>query len=396
MSQTKLTSRSLAGLPLPSSGRLEYPDDKVSGLALRVSSSGHKSWVLYYRHHGRLRRLTLGTLDAIGLADARDAARRARATVVQGADPAAEKRGHRDALTFGALTGEYLERHAKPKKRSWRADEAMLRRHVPKDWTFRKAADITRRDVRAVLDSIVADGTPIAANRVFALLRKVFNFAVSRELVPFSPCVGIERPSVERQRDRVLSNDELRQVWEAFDSETLPTATLFKLYLLTAQRGAELRSMAWADVDLDAGWWVIPAATAKNGLAHRVPLSPAVTALLRILRDSAPGSSHAFASPSRHGYRQVMHKATARVRKQSGVDFWPHDLRRTAASYMTGMGVSRLVVSKLLNHVERGVTAVYDRHSYDPEKQGALNMWAIRLDGIVHAQPTSNVLPMRA
>lgn len=131
MRQTKLTSRSLAGLPLPSSGRQEYRDDKVSGLSLRVSSSGHKSWVLYYRHRGRLRRLTLGTLDAIGLADARDAAKKARAAVVQGEDPAAEKRGHREALTFGALTSEYLERHAKPKKRSWRADEAMLRTGIP-------------------------------------------------------------------------------------------------------------------------------------------------------------------------------------------------------------------------------------------------------------------------
>jgi integrase len=81
--------------------------------------------------------------------------------------------------------------------------------------------------------------------------------------------------------------------------------------------------------------------------------------------------------------RVILHKVTERIRRSSGVEFVPHDLRRTAASHMTSMGISRLVVSKILNHVERGVTAVYDRHSYDAEKRQALVRWGARLEQIL-------------
>jgi integrase len=169
-------------------------------------------------------------------------------------------------------------------------------------------------------------------------------------------------PCAVREGDdltRVLTVEELRHVWSAITEEAeLPTAVLFKLYLWTAQRGGEIRSMQWTDVDLDTAWWVIPLERSKNKLAHRVPLlPPAVDGLRSLHRVRTSASPWVFVSPSKSGYRQIMHKAAERVRERSGVSFVPHDLRRTVATFLTSeLGVSRLVVSKRLNHVESGIT----------------------------------------
>jgi hypothetical protein len=140
----------------------------------------------------------------LGLADARTQAKEALAAVVAGDDPAMVKKTDRSAMSFGELADDYIDRHAKPKKRTWRDDKRMLEKYVPKDWRRTNAADIRRRDTRDLLDSMVGK-TPILANRVLALLRKVYNFALSRDLVDVNPCEGIERPAPERQRDRVNS-----------------------------------------------------------------------------------------------------------------------------------------------------------------------------------------------
>jgi integrase len=295
----------------------------------------------------------------------------------------------RSFRTFEQVARLYLERHARPKKRSWREDERILARDVLPRWSGRRARSITARDVRRLLDAIVDRGAPIQANRTLAVVRRVFNWAAApdRALVPqaHNPCRGLDRPAPERQRERVLSEPELRAIWRALDAEPLRNAALFKLYLLTAQRGGELRTMAWADVDLDAGWWTVPGCRAKNGRSHRVPLSPPAVALLRQLHEVRT-SKWVFPSPrgSVSGYRERIYKVVDRLRRTTGiVDFRPHDLRRTAASYMTSMGVPRLTVAKLLNHAEPGVTAVYDRYAYDREKQEAAVAWARRLERVV-------------
>jgi integrase len=299
--------------------------------------------------------------------------------------------GARRAATFEQVAREYLERYAKPRKRSWREDERILSHEVIPRWRRRRARDVTPRDVRALLDRIVDRGAPIQANRTLAVVRRVFNWAAApdRALVPqgCNPCRGLERPALERARDRVLSDGEIRAVWKALDAEPARNAALFRLYLLTAQRGGEIRTMAWDDVDLDGGWWTIPGERSKNGRSHRVPLSADAVAVLRDLRSSrAPGVRWVFPTPrgSASGYRERVYKVVDRIRGVSGVvDFTPHDLRRTAASHMTAMGISRLVVAKLLNHAERGMTAVYDRYAYGREKRDAVEMWARRVREIV-------------
>ena len=391
----KLNDSIIRSLALPDRGQRVVWDGGLPRFGLRLAAGGSRSWVVKYKVRGRSRWLTLGTYPLVPLTDARSKAKEALATVVQGADPVGERRAEREAPTFEDLAREYMERHAQPKKRSWKADERMLQKYVPVSWRAMPAQTITRRQVRDLLDTI-AGRAPIQANRVLALLRKVWNFGIKRDLVETNPCALLDRPAPEHQRDRVLTADELRAVWKTFEGEDEQTAALFKLYLLTAQRGGELRAMEWSELDLDAGSWVIPAEKAKNKLAHRVPLSPPAVTLLRDLRERANGSPWVFPSRSESGHHEVLHKATERVRERSGVDFVPHDLRRTVATFLTSeLGVSRLVVSKLLNHVEPGVTKVYDRASYDREKRAALISWAAKLEQIVRGEAArAKVIPL--
>ena len=141
--------------------------------------------------------------------------------------------------------------------------------------------EITRRDVRELIEDIAARA-PIMANSVLALVRKMFNFAIERDWLEVNPCQMVKRAAPERQRDRMLNDDEIRAVWKALDDERPMIAALFRLRLLTAQRGRELHGASWDEMDLAGGWWTIPAERSKNGLAHRVPLSPQALRILKV------------------------------------------------------------------------------------------------------------------
>ena len=152
---------------------------------------------------------------------------------------------------------------------------------------------------------------------------------------------------------------------------------------------------AIVSMDLVSKWWTIPAETAKNKLAHRVALNPAAVTMLRELRSTAP-PDQIWACASGRLNTPVVHdgkKAVARLRRRLGFAFRGQDLRRFAASLMTPAGVSRLVVGKILNHVETGVTAVYDRHSYDAEKRAAIDIWERELQRILRKKPKNPLLP---
>ena|SRR5688572_9497839 len=377
----KLTARTVQSLKPTPGKRAEHFDHQVPGLALRVTPTGAKSWTVLYRHRGRLRRLTLGTLDVLGLAKARERARSALADARDGGDPAAEKQHAKKAETVSELVTNYLEKYAKRRKRSWKEDARILKAYVTPKWQHRAIADITRRDVRTLLDDL-AERAPVMANRVLSCVRKMLNFAIDQELIEHNPAARIARPGAEQSRDRVLTDDEIRQVWREFDALELQMGAYFKLRLVTAQRGVEVRSMQWSGVDLEGGWWTIPASVAKNTMGHRVPLSPTA---LDILRSLPVGEGDAYVLAGARGHRQQSEAAATFTL----ANFRGHDLRRTAASLMAGGGVSRLVISRVLNHVEKGVTAVYDRHSYDAENRAALAWWDAKLAAIIENKPAS-------
>jgi integrase len=393
-----LTHNTVAGLKPPPRGQADYWDTRTPGFGVRVSTGGAKTYVMMYRANGRKRRMVIGRFPVMGLADARDKARKYLGQVAAGEDPGAEKQAQRQGETFAELAALYLERWAAEHKKASSAseDKRMLEADLAA-WNERKLETIGRADVIALLDRIVARGASIQANRTRALISKLFNFAIARGLVEHNPASHIPRPTAERTRDRVLSADEIRVLWLAAEHERPKVAALFKLALLTAARRTEILGMRWDEIDIASGWWTIPRERSKNGLAHRIPLVPCAVEVLRGLQLT---SDDEFVFPGGRLERPVMNpqKWLRRIREVTGIaNFRLHDLRRTVASNLTALGVPRLTVSKLLNHAEAGVTAVYDRHSYDGEKRAALLRWETRLREIVSGRSASaQVIALRA
>ena len=389
MPRHKLTTRFIDSIKAPNLERTEYWDTGTPGFGLRVASSGRKSWVLMYRVRGdkRLRRETLGTYPTLTLADARDQARADLRAAVKGQDPAAEKKADREADTFGDLATQYMEKYAKKHKRSWFKDEQALKRDLLPRFRHRKAASIQRREAIGLLEEIADRGAPVGANRTLEIMRRIYNWGIEREIVSLNPCQRIKKIGVERHRERVLNDDEIRAVWTAFEQETPRMCAHFKLRLLTLQRGGEISRMRWNDLDLSSGWWTIPPEFTKNGLSHRVPLSPLTKQIIEGMKDQTDGSEWVLPSPTGNGPLRVFWRAIAAIKEHSKVEFVPHDLRRTGASRLTGdLGLSRFLVGQVLNHVETGITATYDRHSYDREKRQALDAWGQRLMEIVSGE----------
>src|SRR5262249_43086145 len=193
------------------------------------------------------------------------------------------------------IVEEFLERHVRRSNRPRTAQETerLLRQHVLPRWRGRMVHEVTRRDVLDILDRVVDAGAPIAANRVLAAVRKFFNWCVARDIIAASPCAGVKPPTAERARDRVLSDDELRLVWQAANKLGGTFGPLVKLLALTGQRRDEVAQMRWNEIDIDNRLWTLPPARVKNNQPHEVPLSgAAVTVLNNVPR--AAGSPYVF------------------------------------------------------------------------------------------------------
>jgi integrase len=175
-----------------------------------------------------------------------------------------------------------------------------------------KAQDVTKRQLIAFLDSIVDRGSPVAANRTFALLKQLFTWATAKDLIPASPMAGIERPGGdERPRDRILAAAEIRTLWVKLETADMaePTKIALKLLLVTAQRRGELTLASWSHFDLDGKLWTIPVELLKSSHARRnstdahfVPLSSLAVDLLRrlaVLTSESPHVLPAHASKKR-------------------------------------------------------------------------------------------------
>jgi integrase len=387
--------------------RYEVWEDSRTGFGVRVSPRGTKSWIYMYRFEGKARRMTLGTYPQMSLADANLKVAEAKKTLSKGRDPGfelvSERQTERQAETVDDLAHEYLEKYARPRKRSAHEDQRCLEKDVLPHWGKRKAKTITRREAIVLLDRIVDRGSPIMANRTLAVARRMFQFGVERDLFEHNPFIGIKPPSKEVRRDRVLNDDEIRAFWCGLDNAKMPDQVrlALKLLLLTIQRRSEVTEATWSEIDLANGIWILSGERTKNGKAHTVPLSEPARGLLGQIKALGGGSEWLFPSSRIEG--RPIDRAAVNHRLAENLDIIgvsavrPHDLRRTGASQMTAMGISRLVVSKILNHTDREITGIYDRHTYDAEKRHALDAWGQRLMEIVSGErAAANVVPLAA
>lgn len=395
----------------PQDGR--YDVREGGGFGVRVFPSGEKSWIYLYTYLGKKRRLTLGKYPTLSLREARTAYAEAVHLLGQGKDPAVYLQALRDAQrreaelarkepSIKALVQEYLDGWARPRKRSWKEDQRILNKDIIPVWGNYKAKEIEQRDVVLLLDAIKNRGADIQANRTLAVIRRMFNFAIERGLLTATPVSHVKPVKKETPRDRVLTPEEIRLFWYGLDTApmSLPVRLALRLLLVTGQRKGEVLAMEWSELDTGNQWWTIPAAKAKNGHQHRVPLSAPAIDILEQLRTLSLSDTKVFASP-RHAKGepitgQAVDHALRRCVFEGITPFTPHDLRRTVGTSLGKLGFNRLVQDKVLNHKDNTVGGIYDRHSYDTEKRQALNAWADHLHAILtgEAKP-ANVLALK-
>jgi integrase len=349
-------------------------DTKQPGLALSVRKTGKKSWKVIYRHGGRPRWLHLGDVRSLGLADARRMAARVMLDVIEGKDPVAERKAERASGTFADIAGQYVELYSKKHNKSWKQAEKLVARHLLPRWGKMKASAVSRADVRAMMILIEA---PIVANQTLAAASAIFTWAVKQEIITVNPCHGVDR-NPTNDRERVLSDDEAALLWPGLDPA---------LKLILAQRPGEVAAMQRDHIV--AGFWQMPGRPAgdwpgtKNGRDHRIALSDTAEVLIEAhLADRSSAQKSA-----------LLLKQLAAKLKLDHVT--PHDLRRTALTWVTRLKFGRDAMDRIANHRKGGITDVYDRHGYEEEDRRIMAAIGRHLVSLVEGTGKTNVVPLR-
>jgi integrase len=430
MAKVRLTDKTLRR-PAPATGQTELWDDLVPGFGLRIAAGGARTYFVMKRLNGKLVRRTVarvgptdGPLAAgeLALPDAREEARKLLSSLARGVDPDARKAAARvdptkTPQTFSEVAAAYFNDPAKRGGAALRS-KSELERKVRVDlaaWKDRSIAGLTRADVRAAINAKHA-ASPVSANRLLALVRRVFRWAVREDLISANPAMDIDPPAQEEERDRVLSLTELARVWAGAETMGYPYGPLIKMLILTAQRRSEVADLPWSEID--GTNWKLPDGRSKRGKGHLVPLSPLAVTILADLPKIGSKPVLVFTTGKRAAKRgekvdpkappvavsgwsrmknrldKVIAEAPAKAARKSADDpldpekidplapWTLHDLRRSVATHLRDeeiMGedrADRLTVSKILNHAEGGMTRLYDRYSSDPEKRRALEGWA--------------------
>jgi integrase len=383
----------------PGNDRQEIPDKLVPGLYFIVQPSGARSWAVRPRIHGKSIKMTLGSFPTLPLAKARELGREAILAARAGRDPRAERKAARDKAEAAAtnslrnLCELYLSREGK-KLRTADQRARLLERLVYPKLGRRGIDTINRGELITLLDAIEDENGVRTADMTLAVLRKIFNWHAVRDETFRTPIVrGMARGKPkEAARARILSDDELRRVWETANKMQGPFSALIKFLLLTTARRGEAAGMTCNEIDGDD--WILPASRNKTKVDLVRPLSKAAQELLA----SVPRFQDCifvFTTDSKRPLGGFSKFKTAFDRHCGVTDWTLHDLRRTARSLMSRAGVNADHAERCLGHVIAGVRGVYDRHEFHAEKLQAFEALATLIERVVAGQD-ANVLQLRA
>jgi integrase len=385
---SKLTDAVIKALPAPSKGSRIFYDEAVKGFGIRVTSTGARAFVLNYRTRlGRERRYTVGTFPDWKTGPARTEAIDLKKRIDQGGDPLGEIKAGRSAPTVAELCDRFEAEYLPRKRLSTRTTYAeQIAADIRPALGRLRVAEVSFTDIDG-LHRTISKRAPYQANRVLALLSRMFSMAIKWHMRTDNPVTGVER-NPEHQRRRYLSADELARLATALDAADLQVADIIRLLLLTGARRAEVLQMRWKDVDLTAGTWSKPASTTKQGTAHAVPLSAAARQLLLDRQEQHVGSEWVF--PGVDGHRRDIHNAWLRICRAADISgARVHDLRHTYASVLASAGLSLPVIGALLGHTLPSTTARY-AHLFDDPLRAATERAASIITGAAPAE----VIPM--
>lgn len=417
MARLALTDRFIAGARAADGERLDFFDEKTSGLALRVSQDS-KAWTFHFTSptDSKRIRMKLGSYPGTSLAAARTLATQARGYLDEKPprDPrivfAEQKAG---GMLVKALVESYLSKHVDPNLRTAKAVRRRFNKNVVPVIGDVKVAELHRRDVNRCVDPILARGKPIEASRCFEDIRGMLRWGTARGDLDHNPIDGMKKPATSTPRERVLSDDEIRQLWASLPealAKSVASQRIIKLCLVTGQRIGEVAGMQPGELNFKAETWSLPGARTKNGCPHEVPLSALAVSLIKEATKEA-GDDTKYVFPDLDGEGPLSPHAVAktitraqkaekeRPRGRFGMVHWTaHDLRRTAATGMARLGVAPIVLGHVFNHrttTKAGVTlAVYAHYDYAKEKRQALELWADRVTALTSSPKTAEVVPI--
>jgi integrase len=394
--RTKLTDGVVADAVCPP-GRKDVMlfDAELRGFGVRVTAAGGRIFFLQYKLAGRGRRATIGAFGELTTAQARKKAEALRGQVRDHRDPVAERRARaeaarateaqakaeaaRAAFTVETLIDQWRDHHLSERSESYRRRVPREMKAALKRWLTAPAASLGQEDAVRVLDAAKTDRGPVAANRLQAVCRACWGWAVKRGSLSANPWQATPRPARERSRERVLSDAELAVIWKTATALDAPWNAIVPLMILTGQRRQEVAGLAWTELDLERGAWHLPAERAKNGRAHTVPLVPAAAALLRVRKRSGALVFENSRKTAPSGFGKVAARLVKATKAAGHAEPWTlHDIRRTVATGLQRLGVRLEVTEALLNHVSgsrAGIVGVYQRHGWEMEKRAALEAW---------------------
>ena len=419
MNKKVLTDKAVTNLKPAAPGKRYITQDAVvPGLGVRVTDSGHRTYVLGARFPGspHFKRREIGEVGAITLAAARETARDWLVEIKAGKDPRVAIAAAR-ADTLAAVTEEFIKRHL-PGKRQGFAVERDLRANVLPVLGSRPIASITRRDIVELIKKVADRGTTGAfARNLLGHLRVFFNWIIEQEIygLEVSPCDRIRPKTLlgeKRIRTRVLDDDEVRAVWRAAGRIGYPWGALTQFIMLTGCRLSEAAEARWGEFGPRV--WTIPAERYKSGEVHIIPLTDQMKALLATLPRWKAGDHLFSTTDGRKPVSGFAGSAKARLDREmartwralgriAGTDrrnavpanWTAHDLRRTVRTRLGSLRVPENVCEMVVGHAKRGLARVYDQHRYETEIREALTAWNASLDAIVAPLPASNVVPLR-
>ena len=379
--------------------RTEIYDSVVSGFVLRITTTGYKSYAFRYWYDKQSRQITIGKVDDISLADARDVARDYKGILRKGKDPANIRKENRATKpkTFLEVIDEYKAKHFLKLKDTTKIDYKRRLEYFIKGYGKNKLKrpikNFKRSDLLNWLDDI-ADKAPTNAQRLQALLSGIFNFATDREYVGSNIVKNISfkeerKKTPSKQVNVAFDEEEIRRLWLNFDQYNGIAGSLFKLLLILGQRAGETRIMKWQDLDFEKQLWIIKPKDTKKERLHKVPLPALALDILHHLKRKTGSSVYVFPGSTQTD-KPIVHpsKAAERIRERSGVDdFNIHSLRTTFVTMLAKLKTPKHITSKLVNHGKdtegSQVTEIYDQYDYMAEKRSALNLWNAELDRIL-------------
>ncbi len=389
----KLTITQIRQLPKPLKGYTEYNAGSAMGLRIRVMASGVRSWVFKYSRDNKTRVITIGRVDGVSVKQAESEAHALRALLNAGRDPVAEAKQQRANTaaqeakardeaeynpTFSIFAADFIKRYAKPNKKTWAEDAANIKRYILPCIGHLSIQAVVRRDIVKVLDALRDKGANVQANRIRSLLHKMFEWAIVKGYRETNPATHTERTK-EKPRNRILTKAEIRKLWASTADSMVGLALRF--CLLSGKRSGEVTGLRWEDVQ-DG---VIMISNTKNGSDDLVPISRGMQAVLDAARRMGGSVGWVFKGKTGQGisdgslsqFMRRMDWAHSTVKPR------PHDLRRTAATFISMHGHSRLIVKQVLNHTDNSATAIYDRYTYASEKLRALDDLFSEINSIV-------------